>query len=709
MTNLFHTISLSLLLSSTSSHAIHQSLTHHQKIGFFVCIAAGCSVSLYIAHKYRNNFSNYCIALYKSFFSEKIDDSLSPKTEPDQTINTQIKIIAPTDIHSLSKAAQQHEQAAQAAQKKIIKGTTVLHQACEDNDTNEVIALLNNPNTQVNAQRHSRTVRHWNDSKEIQGETALHLACKNGNSTIVQALLEKGADVNIQTKHDETAIYFAYINNHKEIFLRLLEIKNINLQAPSYSYKKDLLYNACEKNDTEAVVKLLELSSEKKIFYTNNNALYIACDKGYADLVTLLLAYNAKHNDCMKINNRHNNYNPLHIACINRNIPIIKQLLDHSFIDIEREADYKKNVLHLAASHLEILKLLVTKNTKNIINKRSELHRNTPLHGAMIKDNLPCILLLLEHGANISVKNDLDETPLSLACYKGLIDIVHTLLMTKYVTPEIINSSDCLYESMHIKDCGIPELLLSYGANPNNNNTKKSPLFKAASEDIRLLNLFIDHYHGDIYQKNNERQSLLYAGFMSNNITDPHQLNFFTQFNAEEKNRFMIHELDIIAHFTPTQIGYISKYKDTYEKGETNKKLCKFDAFIAACIKHGKIDLNQKNNDNKTLLDQAYEELETRINNYNLKKCMRPGEGICCSSSRFDVFIPNQCNAYIRFNEVIIHSLLRHTPDNYMLDDKRAADKHIALTIAKEPAEYYTKNATEKERIKNYVLQSRKG
>jgi len=102
---------------------MHQSLTH-QKIGFFVCIAVGCSASLYIAHKYRNNFSNYCFSLYESLFSQKTDNSLSSKTEPDQTINTQTKpsitsVTATTDINSLFAAAQQHEQAVQAAQKKI--------------------------------------------------------------------------------------------------------------------------------------------------------------------------------------------------------------------------------------------------------------------------------------------------------------------------------------------------------------------------------------------------------------------------------------------------------------------------------------------------------------------------------------------------------------------------------------------------------------
>ena len=65
-----------------------------------------------------------------------------------------------------------------------------------------------------------------------RGEAAIHLAAVIGSCDTVKLLLDKGADINIRTDHNETALWLAVWKGHVSV-CRLLLQRNCTLGVPS--------------------------------------------------------------------------------------------------------------------------------------------------------------------------------------------------------------------------------------------------------------------------------------------------------------------------------------------------------------------------------------------------------------------------------------------------------------------------------------------
>ena len=61
------------------------------------------------------------------------------------------------------------------------------------------------------------------DDQSKHGETALHRAAASGHEAMVRLLLEKGASVDDQSKHGETALHRAAAGGHEAVVWLLLE------------------------------------------------------------------------------------------------------------------------------------------------------------------------------------------------------------------------------------------------------------------------------------------------------------------------------------------------------------------------------------------------------------------------------------------------------------------------------------------------------
>lgn len=807
MKNILYVLIISVIFSCNISYPMQQSITT-EKIGMLVCITAGCGISLYIANQYKYSLLHW----FKSFYRhmDKTDSSTKQQNQSQQNQNLMIMPqITTKDLEertaqylkeeALKKELLRKEEALKKEflkKEALIKGTTDLHTACENNDAHAVKLLLEKSTTDINTKRDRIDYRR-NGVIQAQGETPLHIACHNRNKEIIEILLAcNGIDVtiqkrdgntplhiacktdnqeldstflkkiwlihnicdqqsspclffptelkkqittvlwlcdkdiiveklltcnasNINTQNDrrESALYLSYFHNHKNTFSLLFSQDNIDLT--------DLLSLACNRNDMTMITQLL---NHKNIKLNSNEPLYIACENGYSDIVTLLLTYNK--NNCMKINDQY--HNPLLAACEKVKKPnpnrikfvtIIQALLNDPAIDINTKTTDGLTVFHFVVSDCELLRLLLDKDDRFISEKDNGCpsDRNaTPLHKAIEAGNLESIFLLLQHGADISVKNR--YTPLALACKKAseeikgttYKDIVIQLLKSFYVNQEIINSSECLY-ALDLKekktDDSVPKLLLAYGADPNRVSSRShygcSPLLEVAQHNLPLLNLFIDQYNGDSTQKNSANKTVLYIAFMSENIKNPNEINFFNNLNADKKRSFMERELTIVADFTPKNI--FERYPHHNTK-ETNNRIKLFNSFIATCIYHGKIDINEKLINNGTLLDTANEKLQKRRENFysskkDSKSCMHSTESICHythdSYSGYNSYNGcYDCYFYFPYNEVIAHALVQHINPT---TTEQAVDKTIALTYKEEPNQYYLKTVEERENQKNYL------
>uniref|UniRef100_K1QP98 Ankyrin repeat domain-containing protein 26 n=1 Tax=Magallana gigas TaxID=29159 RepID=K1QP98_MAGGI len=222
-----------------------------------------------------------------------------------------------------------------------------------------------------------------------ENRTALHLACAKGHADIVKVLLEWHAKSNIGDSEAKTPL-----------------LKLLNAQL-------------CIKINIGIVVDhpLLRCSGKPR------TALHLACAKGHADIVKVLLEWHAKSN----IGDSEAK-TPLLKAVECGHDDCVKLLIDHN-AHVDAVDKSGNSGLHLAVlyNHPKIVKLLTSKGANvNIKNKTEEGF--APLHMSiqLKRDEITRALLIAK--ANPDVQDNLGRTPLMIACYDGAITPIRMLL-----------------------------------------------------------------------------------------------------------------------------------------------------------------------------------------------------------------------------------------------------------------------------------------
>lgn len=134
--------------------------------------------------------------------------------------------------------------------------------------------------------------------------------------------------------------------------------------------------------------------------------------------------------DINKINYAYK-YTPLHIACEEGNLLIVKFLVENGAL-LNTKDCLGNTPLHDAVKegNLNIVRYLIkNKANLNVYNNSY----NTPLHYACMTSKHPfqireIIKLLISCGANVNEINKFNQTPLHIACEKGNLDIVRCLV-----------------------------------------------------------------------------------------------------------------------------------------------------------------------------------------------------------------------------------------------------------------------------------------
>lgn len=279
-----------------------------------------------------------------------------------------------------------------------------------------------------------------------RGLTPLHLAASEDHIDTAILLLEKGADIDAVSKGGQYkewgALAFACWNNHKDM-VELLIRKGASLKSPA-------LWCAVFQGN-KGIVELL-LAKGAVVEDTGSKAwqpLHVAVEKGYGDLVQLLLEHGAD------VNRRYwGNRIPLH------------------------EITYWKK------DHVEITQLLLAYGAEvNAVDS----YRETPLHKAAREGLTGAVSLLLEKGARLDIINDMEQTPLDLADHEGRQAVVRLLLSMHSAAkkgdlaavkdliktyPQLINSRDLdgktpLHYAAENNRLEIAHLLIDNGADVN--------------------------------------------------------------------------------------------------------------------------------------------------------------------------------------------------------------------------------------------------
>ncbi|CAH0553399.1 unnamed protein product [Brassicogethes aeneus] len=242
--------------------------------------------------------------------------------------------------------------------------------------------------------------------------------------------------------------------------------------------EKTSLVEACTDGDVGTVRKLLtEGRSVHETSEEGESLLSLACSAGYFELAQVLLAMHANVED----RGIKGECTPLMEAASAGHLDIVKLLVAHG-ADVNAQSTSGNTPLMYgcAGGHTEVVKFLL-ENGANVEDHNENGH--TPLMEAASAGHVGLAKILLMHGAGINThSNEFKESALTLACYKGHLDMVRFLLEAgadqEHKTDEMHTA---LMEASMDGHVEVARLLLDSGAQVNMpTDSFESPLTLAA-------------------------------------------------------------------------------------------------------------------------------------------------------------------------------------------------------------------------------------
>jgi ankyrin repeat protein len=309
-------------------------------------------------------------------------------------------------------------------------GSTVLHFAVENDETELIQALLAAGARARVANRH--------------GITPLHLAATNGNATIVQRLIAAGADVNGVTPGGETALMMAARTGDPETIKALLTHGAMVDAKEGWRGQTALMWAATE-NNAAAIRLLVEAGADVKTKSTGGSftAFLFAVRGGHIDAARALLDSGTNVNERLS-----DGMSALVLALYNAHFELAAFLLDRGADPNAAEQGW--TALHQVAwsrrpnrgfnmpgavptgriDSLELVRKLVAKGANvnaRMTKEPRDGNRNmlnrigaTPFVMAAKSADVPLMRVLLESGADPKIKTNDGTSALMAAAGVGV-------------------------------------------------------------------------------------------------------------------------------------------------------------------------------------------------------------------------------------------------------------------------------------------------
>ena len=390
-------------------------------------------------------------------------------------------------------------------------GASCLHHASDGDCRKEVLQTLIDCGVDVNI-------------KSKKNETVLMIACQKGNTDAIDALLNAGADPKSIDANGASCLHYASDGDcRKEVLQKLIDCgADVNIKSKE---NRTALMIACLNGNIDAINVLLNAKADTNIFDSNGNtwlhwAIFGDCSK---EVLQAIINRGANVNATGK-----DNPTALMGACQRGNIDAIDILLhagaDPNFVAADGrtllhhavEGDHSKEVLQVLISHRAdvnasskncgtALMLACFKSNIDAINVLLSAGANpnivdangcTCLHYAAIGDCSKEVLhSIIKHGTSVNAKNKSNKTALNIACLKNNIDAINVLLNSG-AEPDIANALAPLWiRSTANGDCSkeIFQAMINHGADVNttaprsNMTALMTACYKGNLDAIKLL------------------------------------------------------------------------------------------------------------------------------------------------------------------------------------------------------------------------------
>jgi ankyrin repeat protein len=299
-----------------------------------------------------------------------------------------------------------------------------------------------------------------NDIDYIHGNTALMNAVLNNNLPMVQYLLSKNADVNIQSVSGHSALMYAIVHDYQVIANVLVNPTRLDIHSRFYTYPLTI---AIDRNNTFMIKMMLQYP--EKLGNSLYRAMYICVNLRNLNLLELFLE--------MDIPNqiKHKSF----FLCIVKNqwIEGLELFLKYPY-DVNESDKTKETALHIAISNknVRIMKMLIDHGADVNIVLPGGL---SPLaHACLREHSFEEVMLLIDYGADV---NKLSENPnhpesnLLMAISAGNYELIPMLLLRGSTIPDVKTLQLCLesisFHHNYVQTCEtIKDIILACQSTP---------------------------------------------------------------------------------------------------------------------------------------------------------------------------------------------------------------------------------------------------
>ncbi|XP_062548547.1 uncharacterized protein LOC134213481 [Armigeres subalbatus] len=279
------------------------------------------------------------------------------------------------------------------------------------------------------------------NKKDGRGQAAIHICCTSGYREVLQLLLAHNGNVNLQDSAGNTPLHLA-VKRCSVGIVKLLLDHNAKIDSENHMTKTPLDL-AIQLENIRIVKLLLKQKQFDRIVQIPNSLKSL-------DILYLLKSSNVQYK--LETDSNSNSLTALHCAKDERRVRILSRLFD---VDI-----------------------------------RCSRFQDTPLHIACLMNSTKIVRVLLQNGANTSLTNCDNITPLHLAVVNHNIEIVKLLTHARPLDPYQVNSALSIAVQRGFLD--VANILLECGANisvisPVVKNSEQNLLHAAAKQSLHII------------------------------------------------------------------------------------------------------------------------------------------------------------------------------------------------------------------------------